>query len=180
MNGAVVLSSEPSAPPHGTDEPAMGASVVIPVHNGARWLEDVLAAIRTARPTGSLEVIAIDDGSTDGSHEILARHASAGGLTLLDGARRGAAAALNVGIRAARYSLIAQIDQDVVIAPDWIERLVAALDDPAVAAAQGYYLAAPGAAAGARGARRPSSRTAWGRDRSTSRRAGRIRFCRCS
>ncbi len=122
-----------------------GVSIVLPVHNGARWLEDVLAAVLAARCPGPLEIVAIDDGSTDGSREILARHAAAGDLKLLDGARRGAAAALNAGIRAARYPLIAQIDQDVVIAHDWIERLTAALGDPSVAAAQGHYVPAPGA-----------------------------------
>ena len=122
-----------------------GVSVVLPVRNGARWLDAVLAAIRAARWPGPVEIIAVDDGSTDGSREILARHASAGHVTLLDGGRHGATAALNAGIRAAGHPFIAQIDQDVVIAPDWIERLMAALGDPAVAAAQGHYVAAPDA-----------------------------------
>ncbi len=122
-----------------------GVSVVLPVRNGARWLDAVLSAIRAARWPGPVEIIAVDDGSTDGSREILARHASAGHVTLLDGGRHGATAALNAGIRAAGHPFIAQIDQDVVIAPDWIERLMAALGDPAVAAAQGHYVAAPDA-----------------------------------
>jgi cellulose synthase/poly-beta-1,6-N-acetylglucosamine synthase-like glycosyltransferase len=45
-------------------------------------------------------------------------------------------------VRAARYPLIAQIDQDVVVGPGWFARLTAELDDPRVAAAQGYYLSA--------------------------------------
>jgi hypothetical protein len=125
-------------------------SVVLPVRNGARWLEDVLAAIRAARHDGPLEIVAVDDGSTDGSRDILARHAAAGRLTLLDGPRRGAAAALNLGIRAAAHPFIAQIDQDVVIGPDWIERLLEPLAGPGVAAAQGHYLPAPDAGPWAR------------------------------
>ena len=128
-----------------TGRSSAGITVVLPVHNGVRWLERVLAAIYAARRTGPLEVVAIDDGSTDDSRAILSRHAQAGALTLLEGGHRGATAALNLGIRAARHALIAQIDQDVVIAPDWIERLVAAFDDPSVAAAQGHYVPAPDA-----------------------------------
>jgi len=119
-----------------------GISVVLPVHNGARWLERVVTAIETANWNGPLEIVAIDDGSTDGSRDILQRRAAGGRLRLLDGERRGAAAAMNLGIRAAAHPLIAQIDQDVVIAPDWMERLATTLADPTVAAAQGHYVAA--------------------------------------
>jgi cellulose synthase/poly-beta-1,6-N-acetylglucosamine synthase-like glycosyltransferase len=120
----------------------MPVSVVIPVHNGAAWLDRVLTAIESQSYAGPLEIIAVEDGSTDGSREILARHAAAGRVVLIDGPHRGVSAALNAGIRTATHPLIAQIDQDVVIAPGWLDRLVAALDDPAVAAAQGHYVAA--------------------------------------
>ena len=59
---------------------------------------------------------------------------------VLEGNGSGAAAAINRGIRAATYPLIAQVDQDVVIAPTWLARLGAALDDTTVAAAQGRYV----------------------------------------
>jgi succinoglycan biosynthesis protein ExoA len=71
-------------------------------------------------------------------------------VTLIDGERRGAAAAMNLGIRHARYPLIAQIDQDVVISPDWLRTLLALLTDRDVAAAQGHYVAAPDAGPWAR------------------------------
>ena len=119
--------------------PSPGVSFVIPVRNGAPWLERVLGAIANARYTGPVEIIAVEDGSADESPVILARHAD---VTVIDGPRRGAAAAINTGIGAATHALIAQIDQDVVIAPDWIECLVRCLDDPGVAAAQGHYVAA--------------------------------------
>ena len=120
-----------------------GVSFVIPVHNGAAWLDLVLTAIHAAPYGGPSEIIAIDDGSTDNSREVLMRHVAVGRLTLLNGERRGAAAAMNLGIRAAAHPLIAQVDQDVVIHPEWLDRLVEALDDKTVAAAQGHYLAAP-------------------------------------
>src|SRR5690348_15243880 len=105
-----------------------GVSVVLPVRNGTRWLPRVLAAIEAAQWPGPLEIVAVDDGSTDGSRDLLTRHTGRCAVTTLDGGGRGAAAALNAGIRAARFPLVAQIDQDVVIAPDWIVRLASALD----------------------------------------------------
>src|SRR5690348_12406109 len=122
--------------------PPDGVSVVLPVRNGVRWLPAVLAAIESAHWPGPLEIVAVDDGSTDGSRALLAQHTGRREVTVIDGGGRGAAAALNIGIRNAFHPLIAQIDQDVVIAPNWGERLAAALDDPTVAAAQGHYIAA--------------------------------------
>ena len=120
-----------------------GVSFVIPVRNGARWLERVLTAIRHQHWTEPVEIIAIDDGSTDESAAILSRHARLGGLRLLNGAGIGAAAAINLGLRACAHPLVAQVDQDVIISPDWLARLVPAFDDPRTAAAQGRYVPGP-------------------------------------
>jgi cellulose synthase/poly-beta-1,6-N-acetylglucosamine synthase-like glycosyltransferase len=122
-----------------------GVSFVIPVHNGEPWLDRVLNAVDAAAFTGPVEVIVVDDGSTDGSRVILEQRARSGRVRVIDGPGRGAAAAMNAGIRAAVYPFIAQIDQDVVIGPHWLDELMAALEDESVGAAQGHYVAAPGA-----------------------------------
>jgi len=120
----------------------MTVSFVIPVHNGERYLAQALDAV-LAECAGLVdqanEVIAVDDGGQDGSRAILDAYARRGQLRIVDGPRRGAAAALNVGIRAASHDIVCQIDQDVIIRPGWLTVLTAALDDPTVAAAQGYY-----------------------------------------
>lgn len=131
------------------DAPA-AVTVVIPVHNGARWLDGVLDAIRAQHYAAPIEIIVVNDGSTDDSAAILRRRAAVDRLTILDGPRRGATVALNAGIRAATHPLIAQIDQDVVIHPGWMTTLASALDDANVAAAQGHYVAAPDAGTWAR------------------------------
>ncbi len=110
----------------------IGVSFVIPVRNGGRWLDSVLTSVRGQTWPGPIEIIAIDDGSTDDSAAILLRHQSLGRMRVLEGDGSGAAAAINRGIRAATHPLIAQVDQDVVIAPTWLARLGAALDDPTV------------------------------------------------
>ena len=118
-------------------------SFVVPVRNGERWIRDVLAGIarqRDGRAVSPSEIVVVDDGSEDRTVEIL-RTLDCPELRLIAGGGRGAAAALNTGIRAARYPFICQVDQDVVLHDGWLTHLLGALDDPAVAAAQGCYVA---------------------------------------
>ena len=49
-------------------------TVAIPVYNGARYLDEVLTAVRAQRVDRELELLVVDSGSTDGSLEIAARH----------------------------------------------------------------------------------------------------------
>jgi hypothetical protein len=91
-----------------------------------------------------MEIIVVEDGSRDGSAALLASLARIYPLTIVEGPGRGAAAAVNAGVRRASHPIICQVDQDVVLERGWMATLVAALDDPAVAAAQGRYTAAAG------------------------------------
>jgi glycosyltransferase involved in cell wall biosynthesis len=127
-----------------------GVTFVLPVYNGRKWLRAVLDAIAHQRYDGPIEIIAVDDGSRDGSKRLLREAAAAGVLTMIEGPCRGSAAAVNAGIRHAMHPIICQVDQDVVLQPEWLATLVAALDDPAVAAAQGHYITAPDAGVWAR------------------------------
>jgi glycosyltransferase involved in cell wall biosynthesis len=125
--------------------PPIGVSFVMPVYNGRRWLRDALNGIDAQRDGRPFEIVAVDDGSRDGSRRILEEAARTGRVTLVDGPGRGIAAAINAGVREARYPIICQVDQDVVLAAGWLTRLLEALDDPSVAAAQGHYRTAPDA-----------------------------------
>ena len=125
------------------DRSAAGVSFVIPVRNGAPWIRDAIDAVWRQADGCAMEVIAVDDGSTDGSSNILLELATQGRLQLIAGDGRGAAAAINRGVRAARFPIICQVDQDVILQPDWMRHLVAVLADPRVAAAQGYYASDP-------------------------------------
>jgi glycosyltransferase involved in cell wall biosynthesis len=120
---------------------APGVSFVVPVHQGAGTLAACLEAILAQRHDGPLEVLVVDDGSSDSSLEIVSRYASDPRVRVLRGAGRGAAAAINRGLDAARHPFIGQIDQDVVLEERWLERLLPALGDSTVAAAQGVYRA---------------------------------------
>src|SRR5437870_5517111 len=106
-----------------------GVSFVVPVHNGAVWIRETLDAIVAQADGRPMEIIVVDDGSRDGSAEILHQLAAHWPLRVLAGERRGAAAAINVGAREARFPIVCQVDQDVVIGPGWMRRLTAELDD---------------------------------------------------
>src|SRR5689334_21744163 len=66
-------------------------TVVLPVRNAGPRLDAVLAAIRAQTYIGPMEVIAVDDGSIDGSGPRLAEAAREGRLRVLTGPARGAA-----------------------------------------------------------------------------------------
>jgi len=127
-----------------------GVSVVVPVHNGAAYIRETLAAILAQADGRPMEVIVVDDRSRDGSSDLLRELAAEWPLTIVRGEGRGAAAAINVGVRAARFPVICQVDQDVAVQAGWMRTLVDALEDPAVAAAQGYYATDPRASLCAR------------------------------
>ena len=119
-------------------------SVVVPVRNGARWLRDVLLALVAECDGTTAEILVVDDGSEDESVEV-ARLVGDPRVRVIPGPRRGAAAAVNAGVRAARYEYVAQVDQDVVVRPGWLASLLGAMARPDVAAAQGCYVRDPAA-----------------------------------
>ena len=143
--------SDRSHPAPGETPSPNGVSFVVPVHNGARWLDETLSAIFVQADGRPFEVLAVDDGSTDASPAILEAHAARGNVRVMPGPGRGAAAAINVGVRAAVHPIICQVDQDVILRPGWMRCLTAALSDASVGAAQGYYLTAQDAGIWARG-----------------------------
>lgn len=106
-------------------------SVVIDNYNYAAFLRDsVESALAQTYP--SLEVIVVDDGSTDASRAILASYGDAVRLVLK--ANGGQGSALNVGVQAARGEILCFLDSDDVWTPDKVERVVAVfVEQPSVA-----------------------------------------------
>ncbi|MFL6280522.1 MAG: glycosyltransferase [Vicinamibacterales bacterium] len=131
-----------------------GITFVIPVLNGARTLRGAVSSVLAQRDGRPFEIIAIDDGSVDGSTRLLTKLQREGVLRLIHGGQRGAAAAINAGIHEASHPIICQIDQDVVLRDDWLAQMLGQFEDPDVAAVQGHYTTAPHAGFWARAAGR--------------------------
>ena len=93
-------------------------SVVMPVYNAARYLQPALDSI-AAQTFADFELIAVDDGSTDASLEILRRHARRDPrVRVITRPNTGIVGALNDGLAAARGPLVARMDADDESAPD--------------------------------------------------------------
>jgi hypothetical protein len=86
-------------------------SVVMPVYNMARFLPEVLADLRR-QTWEDFEVVAVDDGSTDGSREILQGWEDGRLRVILRAENGGLVAALNEGLAAARGVWVARQDAD--------------------------------------------------------------------
>jgi glycosyltransferase involved in cell wall biosynthesis len=97
-------------------------SVVIPVHNHAGFVPEALESVFRQR-LQPREVIVVDDGSTDGTGEVLRRYA--GRIRSLRQVNRGVAAARNAGAAAASGELLAFLDADDVWHASKLERQVA-------------------------------------------------------
>ena len=105
--------------------PKLSVSVVIPCYNAAPWISSAIASVAAQRVPPQ-EVILVDDGSTDGSGDIVRR--SRCDVKRLATPRLGAAGALNAGLEAATGDWIAFLDADDFWHPNHLERAAVLLD----------------------------------------------------
>ena len=115
-------------------------SVIIPVYNGGAAFRSCLERI-TASALDAMELIVVDDGSTDDS-ERMAR--TAGAIVLSTGGRRGPAYARNLGAQQAQGEVLLFLDADVAVHPQTLGGVTAAFEsEPELDALIGSYDDAP-------------------------------------
>jgi cellulose synthase/poly-beta-1,6-N-acetylglucosamine synthase-like glycosyltransferase len=111
-------------------------SVIVPTFNGGSGLDRSIASLhrQTLRP---LEIIIVDDGSTDDTRAVAERARASGLVDMVfgHGTRCGRSAAINAAARFASGDLLLTVDADTVFEPTAVERLAAAFSDPRVAGA---------------------------------------------
>ena len=101
-------------------------SVIILNWNGLKYLEDCLTALE-AQTYSDFEVILVDNGSTDGSAEWVAERFP--DVQLIRNATNvGFAAGNNQAIRASRAELVATLNNDTRVEPNWLAALVSAIE----------------------------------------------------
>lgn len=102
-------------------------TVVIPARDAAGTIRHQLTAIEAQSVAApGLEVIVVDDGSLDDTRDVVGEFE---GVTVLEGPRRGPAAARNAGARVASTSLLCFVDADDVVGDGWAAAMVASLQE---------------------------------------------------
>lgn len=113
-------------------------SVVLPLFNDADTIGDVLAALTAQEAAPPMEVILVDDGSTDGG----VSPERSGGVRILRQPNAGPAAARNRGARQAVGRIVLFLDADCVPPPNWVAAMSGAIDGTCFQAAMGTLSAA--------------------------------------
>jgi len=115
-------------------------SVVVTVYNAERTIGKCLESIlKLDYPKDKLEVLVIDDGSTDGSVDIIKKYP----VKLVRKQNSGYPSAMNTGIRISRGGIIVIVDSDIYISKDWLVKLLREFDDSKVGIVEGYVATAP-------------------------------------
>ncbi|MGN6609507.1 MAG: glycosyltransferase, partial [Jatrophihabitans sp.] len=108
---------------------------IVPAYNEAAGIEACLRSI-LAGDHPDFEVIVVDDGSTDGTGDLV-EALGLPGVRLVRQANAGKPAALNAGIAVARHEVVVMVDGDTVFERDTLRRIAAPFADPAVGAVSG-------------------------------------------
>ncbi len=113
-------------------------SVITVVRNGEDLVREKLTnGLALAYPEGKIEVLLYSDGSTDGTERIAREFEGRGVRVLASADHRGKIHGLNAAAEAATGEVLVFTDADALLAPDAVERLVRALDDPELGGACG-------------------------------------------
>ncbi len=122
---------------HKLSNPPPTASVLIPAHNEESVIVQTVTSV-LASDLQDLQVIVIDDGSTDATGRLLDEHFSSDPrVHIIHQINRGKPAALSAGIAHANTEIIVTIDADTEIEPDAISKLLRHFSDPQVGAVAG-------------------------------------------
>jgi GT2 family glycosyltransferase len=101
------------------DAPAV--TVVVPTRGRAAYLEVTLDSLLSQRTEATYELLVVDDGSTDETRAVAARHDV---RCVAHGRPRGLNAARNTGAQESHSELIAFVDDDVFVPAQWVDALV--------------------------------------------------------
>ena len=107
---------------------APAVSVLVPIYNVERYLRQCLESLRD-QTLADIEVICINDGSTDGSRDIIEEFLSDPRFRVIDKPNSGYGASMNRGLDEARGRYLAILESDDFLDAPALERLLALAED---------------------------------------------------
>jgi GT2 family glycosyltransferase len=135
-NAAVRMGWRPAAASANLERCFPEVTIVIPTHAQRELCRNCLHAVLGSTGWGRYRIVVVDDGSEDGTREMLAELSSADSrisVVRLD-SRHGFGPACNLGLARAKGDYVVLLNDDTVVAPGWLSRLVAHLEsDPGLA-----------------------------------------------
>ena len=112
-----------------SDTPGTTTSIIILCYNGLNYTRQCLKSIENCTPEPH-EIIIVDNGSTDGTPHFLRQyaHEHENVVLIMNDCNRGYAAGNNQGIRAALGEYVVLLNNDVVVTPGWLGRMIGHLE----------------------------------------------------
>ena len=98
-------------------------SIIVPVYNTRDFVAACIDSL-LAQTYGNVEIVAVDDGSTDGSAQVLSHYVQRTMVRVLSRSNGGLSAARNTGLGAAKGEYVMFVDSDDTLHPEAVERLV--------------------------------------------------------
>ena len=111
-------------------------SVVIPVFNAEKTVGRTIEALLAQKGAEQMEIVAVNDGSTDNTPKILDQYP----VRVLHQPNSGPASARNHGFRESRGDIILFTDSDCVPQPGWLENMTAPFENPEISGVKGVYI----------------------------------------
>ncbi|HLC92840.1 MAG TPA: glycosyltransferase family A protein [archaeon] len=116
-----------------------GISIVVATYNNRKTLEKTLGSLLAQKFYGKFEVIVVNDGSTDGTAQFLESYKKGKkNLTVIHQENLGVCRARNMGIAAAKFRIVINMDHDCIAHKHWLLQMARGFDGPLVGVVSAY------------------------------------------
>lgn len=118
-------------------------TILIPAYNSKKYIEETIKSIKNQKYKGKIYINIIDDGSTDGSLELLRKMDLEENIKLIELPHMGKAAALNKGLQCVLTDYVITVDSDTILHPLAVQKIMNKLvnsDEKTVATAGSLFV----------------------------------------
>ena len=115
----------------------MNASIIIPVFNGEKTIQQCIDSLVNQQFSGGYEIIVVDDGSRDKTAQIVKRFGNK--VKYLSQKNNGPAAARNNGAKSAKNEILVFIDADCIAEQNWLSEMIKPFENKEIMGVQGIY-----------------------------------------